>query len=532
MTSVKTISNNVKSITCLFVIILLFSCQRKKANTDYLGIVNLIVTGNESALPYFEKGLLLLHSFEYVDAREEFLKAQEADPEMSMAYWGEAMTYNHSLWGEQEYEKGGSTLERLKAFGDVQSLSSLEKDFIKATRILYQPDLDKISRDKAYAEYMQGLYEKYPDNHEIASFYALALLGSVPEGRNDYIYGQGAVIAQRILEDNPNHPGALHYLIHSYDDPDHAQLALTAANSYAKVAPDASHALHMPSHIYVALGMWDEVVASNEHSYQASLNRMERKKLDNDARGYHAYHWLEYGYLQQGRIEEARKMVLDMEQYAKEKSSQRGRTHLVYLTGTFLVETNEWDSPIADIPVDVSDLNVAVRTQYQFLEGMKAFEMGEKEKMDRIIADIKSDYEKESLLVVNNGITVCASLTRENATQTNIEESRAMEMQLRGLRAWMEDDSTLAEQWLVKSVELEESLSYSYGPPFIQKPTRELYADWLLDQKRPVEALTQYELTLDRAKNRMLTLKGKQKAATMIGDKSLAFAEDSFARSE
>lgn len=165
----------------------------------------------------------------------------------------------------------------------------------------------------------------------------------------------------------------MHYLIHSYDDPEHAHLALDAANKYAKVAPDAAHALHMPSHIYVAMGMWDEVISSNEHSYQASVDRMERKQSDNDARGYHSYHWLEYGYLQKGREADAEKLVWDMQTYTNATTSQRSKTHLVYLKGTYLVETNNWSSAVADIPIDVSDLNVAVRAQNSFIEGMKAF---------------------------------------------------------------------------------------------------------------------------------------------------------------
>ena len=195
---------------------------------------------------------------------------------------------------------------------------------------------------------MGELLKKYPDNHEISAFYALSLLGSVEDGRDDEIFGKGAKIAQGILKENPNHPGALHYLIHSYDDPDHAQYALSAADAYAVVAPDASHALHMPSHIYVAMGMWDKVVSSNENSYQASLNRMQRKNLK-DGRGYHAYHWLEYGYLQQEREEDARKLVQDLVIYTEENPSKYARTHLVFLKGTYLVETENWDSPIADI---------------------------------------------------------------------------------------------------------------------------------------------------------------------------------------
>ncbi len=287
----------IKNIIYIGIFILLFSCKKTQApNQDYLGVVDIAITGNEIAQPFFEKGLLLLHSFEYEDTRDEFQKAIELDKNMAMAYWGKAMTYNHGLWSQQNFEEATVTLNELKKIENINALSELEQDFIKAVRVLYSANKAKKERDQDYADYMKKLYEKYPDNHEVAAFYALSLLGSVPDGRDEKIYGKGALIAQGIIEENSNHPGALHYLIHSYDDPQHANLALDAAYSYAKVAPDASHALHMPSHIFVAMGMWDEVVKSNENSYQASVNRMEGKKLDNDARGYHAFHWLEYGY--------------------------------------------------------------------------------------------------------------------------------------------------------------------------------------------------------------------------------------------
>lgn len=305
------------------------SCKEQKPDPAYLGVVKIEITGQKEALPHFEKGLLLLHSFEYADSREAFKKASEIDPDMPMAYWGVAMTHNHSLWHEQDYEKGLEALKNLKD-ESLSEVTELEKDFVASVRVLYESDTIKSNRDQNYALEMQRMSIKYPDNHEVSAFYALSLLGSVEEGRDEQIYGQGAVITKGILEENPNHPGALHYLIHSYDDPGHAQYALSAADSYALVAPDASHALHMPSHIYVALGMWDKVVSSNENSYQASLNRMERKGLGNDARGYHAYHWLEYGYLQQGRLDDAQKLVEDLVEYARETPSIReiGRAHV------------------------------------------------------------------------------------------------------------------------------------------------------------------------------------------------------------
>lgn len=503
--------------------VFLFSCKKEESKTDYLGVVKFEVSGKDAAIPHFEKGLLLLHSFEFDDARESFLKAQEIDPKMAMAYWGEAMSYNHPLWSEQDFPNGTAALEKLKLQGEIEGQSAVEKDFLKAVEILYTPKTSKPDRDLAYMKFMEDLYKKHPSNHEVAAFYSLSLMGSVKEGRNDSIYGLGADVAKKIIRENANHPGALHYLIHSYDDPTHAFLALDAANAYSQVAPDASHALHMPSHIYVALGMWNEVVSSNVHSYQASLNRMNDKGLDNDARGYHAFHWLEYGYLQKGKVEDARKMVLEMEQFVKDKPSKRARVHMVFLKGTFLTETDLWDDPVVNISIDVADLNIAVRSQNNFLNGMKAYKSGTLEELNAVIEKISADIEKESLLVDNikSGFAVCATTTRETPSQSDIDDAIVMKTQLLALRAWKSGNKSKTEQWLKKSVELDEQLSYSYGPPFIQKPTHELYAEWLLENNRPEEAIKQYEYSLKKGTKRVVSLNGIKKSALMIGDEAL-----------
>ena len=181
-----------KSIVFFCATIFIFSCNKKESKTDYLGVVKLEVSGTKAAITHFEKGLLLLHSFEFEDSREAFLKAQKIDPKMAMAYWGEAMTYNHPLWREQDYLNGFSALEKLELEGEIKGQSAVEKDFLKAVEILYKPKTSKKDRDTAYIRYMEGLYEKYPANHEIAAFYSLSLLGSVADGRNDSIYGLGA----------------------------------------------------------------------------------------------------------------------------------------------------------------------------------------------------------------------------------------------------------------------------------------------------------------------------------------------------
>lgn len=498
-------------------LIVLISCKQEKKQESYLGIVNIKVTGSKNAVSHFEKGLLLLHSFEYADSRDAFLEAQEKDPEMLMSYWGEAMTYNHPLWSEQDFDKGSDALKKLKNMQPTSQVTELENDFIKGIHILYESDSSKTNRDMNYANFMSTLNKKYPDNHEVAAFYALSLLGSAAEGRDEKTFGKGADIANGILKENPKHPGALHYLIHSYDDPEHAKLALTAADSYSVVAPDASHALHMPSHIYVALGMWDKVVSSNENSYQASINRMIAKDLAPNGRGYHAYHWLEYGYLQQGRLEDAKKLVMDMEGFTNEAPNKYSRSHMVYLKGTYLVESDHWNSDVANISIDISDLNLTVRSQYGFIEGMKAFNAGDKNSLEATIEEIKKDYDKESYLVTYDNAPFCSGANRYTTSPSMLLETEIMMQQLIALRSWLDQDAELTEKYLKKTIELEQDLSYSYGPPVIQKPTNELYADWLLKQGRNQEAREQYEATLIKAPKRRKALTGVSVCEANLG---------------
>ncbi|MEZ4793033.1 MAG: hypothetical protein R2783_06125 [Gelidibacter sp.] len=505
-----------KFTTLILVLFIMVSCKQKKAKQDYLGVVDIDVSGKESALPYFEKGLLLLHSFEYEDAREAFQKAQHEDTSMAMAYWGEAMTYNHSLWQEQDYEAAKAVLTKLDHTNAKKSSSQLEKDLIQSVEILYQAKKTKNERDIAYSDFMEELYKKYPNNQEVAAFYALSLLGSVPEGRDDEMYGKGANIAKGILKENPNHPGALHYLIHSYDDPNHASLALDAADSYSKVAPDASHALHMPSHIYVAMGMWDQVIASNIASYKASVTRKEKKGLDNDELGYHAFHWLEYGYLQKNNKTEAKKMVLEMKQFTTENPSKRARAHLVFLKGTYLNETDEWEGDIADIPINIVDLNISIRSQYHFLEGMKAYKKEDVTRLKEVLELMSQDQLRESYIISEGRSKLCSNITRDEATETDLKESEIRQEQLLAVLAVLEKDSELVEAHFLKSIALGENISYSYGPPTIQKPTHELYADWLLTQNRKEEAATQYAFALKSGPKRLRAMNGMEKAKNLL----------------
>lgn len=498
-----------------------------EASAAHLGDVQFEVTGAPKARAHFREGLLLLHSFEYSDARAAFKKAQEADPDMAMAHWGEAMTYNHSLWRNQKTEQAQ---EALRALGETaeerlaKAGSELERDFLQAAEYLFFSEDEKFERDQAYSEWLGQLYEKYPGNHEVAAFYALSLLGAVPVGRDEEAYGNSARVAQGIIEENPNHPGALHYLIHSYDDPGHAHLAKLAADSYSEVAPDAAHALHMPSHIYVALGMWDEVVASNIASYEASVKRMQRMELDNDGRSYHAFAWLLYGYLQQGQFGRAQAIMEDMVRYAEEKPSGGARSYLIEMKGSYLIQTGRWNEELAEVEVDLSGLNIVNRANYAYLQGHKAYVRQQTDSLKTIIGDLAEDIRGASNLVTDAGVPMCSSASPSRAlpNRLDIDQSKVMEMELRALLADLQGDTEKAEKWFREATELEYNASYAYGPPVIMYPSFELYGAWLLRQDRAEEAMQQFNRALERGPKRALALQGKLRAAEMIEDEQAA----------
>ena len=498
--------------------VLISSCGQKSETGSQLGQTNFIVEGSAEAMPYFDKGLLLLHSFEYEDAAEEFKKARELDPNFAMAYWGEAMTYNHTLWSEQEIGKAKDVLNLLGA--DEQERSSrtdaeIEKSFISAVGILFESDDDKLVRDQNYMKYMRKMYEKYPEHHDVAAFYSLSLLGSVPDGRDVRVYEQAAEIAKVILEENPEHPGALHYLIHSYDDPQHAELAINAADKYSKVAPDAAHALHMPTHIYLALGMWDKVISSNIDSWEASKKRKARKELDNNALGYHSYSWLHYGMLQNGRFQEADSMLSVMIIYTESLPSKRARSYLVRMKGAFLVETNEWDHKHSEIEVEVNDLSLLTRSANSFINGMTEYSKENESALDLIIESMSTDISTEAGKILVDGITVCSISDNESqpASQLSVDQSRIMELELRGLHSLMINDTTAAFDWLTQATALESSISYSFGPPDVIKPSHELYGELLLTMENYDAAAQMFTEALSRAPGRSASEKGKEFAA-------------------
>lgn len=511
----------VKLSTASITVTLAFFCACSSGNNsskNRLGEINFTVSGKAEAQPVFKKGLLFLHSFEYDDAAEEFQEAKKIDPGFVMAYWGEAMTYNHPLWREQDFDKGNLILNELAptpAERIAKAKTELEKDLIKGVNILYGKG-NKTERDSSYAAYMEMLYKKYPGNNEIASFYSLSLIGWGLVGRQTPILEQAAGIAKEVLNRNPKHPGALHYLIHAFDDPDHAARALATADKYAVVAPDAGHALHMPTHIYLALGMWDKVINSNIVSWAAERERKERKKLNNDALGYHSWHWLQYGYLQKGDKEEARNMVDSMQQFCSGLSSPVARAHMILLKSTWLAETNDYLSPVADISFQQNDLNILTRSKNHFVKGMQAYYKNDAEGMDKIIMQLAGERLVEQQKVSDKGIRVCGNINRSIPTTGDLQKAEVMELELKAMLALLKKNNEEAQKNFIQATNLESKTSYAYGPPQVVKPSFELYGEWLLAMNKPKEALQQFELSLKTAPGRMLALQGKDKAMKLL----------------
>ena len=505
------------------------SCKKTEkldaSETDELGKVHFPTTGSPEAQDHFKTGVLLLHSFEYEDARTAFKMAKEADPNHAMSYWGEAMTYNHTLWQRQQKDKALKVLEELGKTPEerlAKVKTELEKEIFRGIEILYGQGT-KYERDVAYSNYMEELREKYPDNHEISAFYAVSLLGASRNGRDDKLYGNSARIAQSIIDENPNHPGALHYLIHSYDDPEHAHLAKDVADSYSKVAPDAAHALHMPSHIYVALGAWEDVVTSNIASWNASVRRMEKKNLDGDAKSYHAFRWLHYGLLQRGEIDAGQQLLDLMVEYVDEVSSKRARGYLLGMKGAQMVASNDYAGKNTEIIVDTDDMNITARGANALQAGLISYHEKDVETLETIIKELSKDRIKNAEKVGEKGFAMCnaAGYNSRLPSQLDVDMVHIMELELKALLADLNGESEAVKEFYENGIALDATLSYSYGPPTIVKPIQEAYGEWLLQNENYNEAVRAFDLSLKRNPRRLRSLQGKMKAIEQLADETV-----------
>ncbi|MGH7205316.1 MAG: tetratricopeptide repeat protein [Nitrospiraceae bacterium] len=476
-----------------------------------LGKIEFPTSGSEHAQRHFLRGVLALHSFWYEEALTAFQESTKADPDFMMGYWGEAMAHNHPVWEEQDSQAARKVLEQVRENAKV---TPRERAYLNAVKLLYGEG-DKLTRDRAYADAMEQLYRDYPEDLEAASFYALSLLGTVrPSDRSHRRQIQAGAIALEVSRKNPDHPGAAHYTIHAFDDPDHAILALPAARRYAEIAPEAHHARHMPAHIFLQLGMWPEADASNESGWTTSVEWAKRKGLPINLRDYHSLHWLLYVSLQQARYKKSEEVLALKQQDMREAGEDRRATESGYerpvsllydeMAGAFVVETQRWDSAATlwDVPgLKLHDRSKALPI---FIRGLAAAMVGRPE-ADKHLAALRALGQKQS-----------PKSQAHRAHRRTTEE--IMELELTAATFSSKGNYAKAIALMKKATALEEALPAPSGPPDTVKPAHELFGDILLRAGRPKEAAQQFSTALARHPNRARALLGAARAAAKSGD--------------
>ena len=265
-----------RTLRIWFSLILLLSSPAL-AQQDF-GEVAFANSGPKAVQADFLRGLALLHNFEYEEAADSFRNAQKVAPDFAMAYWGEAMTQSHPVWHEEDIDAARGVLKRLAPTPEARlakAPTEREKLYLRSVEVLFG-DGTKQERDRRHEAVLAELHRKFPDDVDGSAFYALSILGTAEKGRDFATYMRAAAVLEEVFPQHPRHPGVVHYLIHCYDDSVHAPLGLRAARIYSKIAPEADHAQHMTSHIFLALGMWDEEITANETA-MAVGNRYRQK---------------------------------------------------------------------------------------------------------------------------------------------------------------------------------------------------------------------------------------------------------------
>jgi hypothetical protein len=509
------------------------------ARLNKLGTVAFPASCSNHAQANFLRGIAALHSFWYEVALDEFRASSTIDPDCIMGYWGEAMAHNHPIWGDpQETEAARTVLEQIK---DTPKLTPREYAYVQAVKVLYGEG-EKPARDRAYSAAMEKISRDYPEDVEAVLFYALSLMGTVstedPAGLP--IRLRAGAIASDIYRKNPNHPGAAHYILHAYDDPEHAAQALPAARRYAEIAPEAPHALHMPSHIFLQLGMWPEAAASNEASWAASDQWVKRKNLSISKRDYHGLHWLLYIYLQQGRYGKAGELLNVMRQSLAEFPKDDSRNMMfgtftyTSMIAAFVAETERWDAAeqlLDSTPAKAESTNsqegsrptpmqayvVVPQIPAIFTRGLKSAIQGSPD-AQKYITELATIREQQS--------GAKEPFIAQVVTMTEIQE-----LELAALVNFTKGNVDDAMKTMTQATALEEAMLVPSGPPTVIKPPHELFGEILLRAGRSQEAAQQFATSLRRHPNRARSLLGAARAAAKNGDpQGAAYAYAQFSR--
>jgi tetratricopeptide (TPR) repeat protein len=467
-----------------------------------LGTVNFPVSCAPDIQKPFERGVALLHSFWYEEAEKEFQQIATDNPRCAMAHWGLAMSLWHQLWNEPDkkvIQRGMDEVHQAKTTGPT---TPREKAYITAIAAFYSNSkkLNHEARARAYSDSMKKVYETYPDDHEAAVFYALSLLASEPHEDATFANRkQAAAILEKLFAIEPDHPGVAHYLIHAYDKPQLAQLGLPAARRYAQVAPASPHALHMPSHIFARVGLWQDDINSNLASI-AATRKTASMGMGGEGHQFHAMDFLFYAYMQSGRDADAKALIEEIRAMPDKKDDMYGKgfdphaAALAYLSALYPVEMHDWSTAAALPPPQVAGTSEG--SVIYWARAIGSAHLRKPDDVRKDIAEIESIHKKLA--------------AEKSEFADSVEDDRKQAQAWLAFAEGKEDDAVEALRPIADKQD-------SLGDEPQGLPAREMIADMLLEAKRPQQALAEYQTDLKLNPNRFNGLYGAARAAEAAG---------------
>jgi hypothetical protein len=481
-----------------------------------LGTVNFPTSCNASAQKWISRGAALLHSFGYEEARLAFNEAAKADPSCGMAYWGVARTWYHPIWAPpspDELKQGTGAIQRALATG---AKTERERDYIDALAVFYNEwqTVDHATRTKAYEQALAKVCERHPDDDEAAIFHALQLVAIGYLDPTDKTYAwqkKGGEILNAVLPRHQNHPGVAHYIIHSVDYPSIAELGLKAAHAYAKIAPDSPHALHMPSHIFTRLGLWDDSIASNTASAKSGVAQARRLRGGGGAFDQlHAMDYLVYAYLQQARNKSAQNVLAEMGAITELDENQFAAAYAFAASPARLaLERHDWKAAAAlEVKPAWFPWN-RFRNAEALVHYAKA--IGAARGGD-IAAARRS---AEELATIRRVLPASRDYDWSGSIGAQWEAATA-------LIAFAEGKKDEGLRLLRTAAEHEDAVDKHPVTPGALLPVREMLADLLLEDRAPADALKEYEVVLKTAPRRFNATAGAARAADEAGNRAKA----------
>ena len=479
---------------------------------DQLGTVKFPASCTKEAKRHLDRGLALLHNMTYEDSRNEFEQAAILDSKCAMGYWGHAMTFIHPLWSdppsEEDFKKGQDLLKTAKAQSEK---TEWEKAYIKAAEAYYAAGMNEKEKENlvSFQRRWEEVYLQFPSDVEAASLFAVSHLATVdPADKSFAKQKRAGAIAEKVLLELPDHPGAHHYIIHAYDSPKLADRALTVARSYGNLAPDVPHALHMPTHIFTRLGYWDESIAMNDRSANAALKHPVNGQIS--LHHPHALDYMVYAYLQIGEDQKALEVWDTLEAL---KGPYQPHVASAYtfaaVPARIALEQQKWEIASALEP------RIPESYPWERFPAMEAITYYAK-----ALGAAKSGDSQSA----KQAIKTLMELEKQTA-ETSKYWGKQVEIQRISAMAWLkyyEGENAKALDLMRQAAKLESSTAKHPVTPGEILPSRELLADMLLDLGHYKEAITEYEAALERSANRFNSLYGAARAAELGGYKDKA----------